>query len=570
MKNKIDRLLSAYSQSDLDLQLKARYFLVLNLVVITTIFLLTVAISFAQYFSLGYVFKGNIILLVGGLVCVLNLFLFLVRGHFFLSAHLLVIIIMLVNWSVLIIDPGGPVARLDSFIYIICLIGLLPLIINQRKSVIFLYGTLNIGYLLVFLYFFRPVLLISDYELFDFICDSSLAVFAACFVAAGVFSINDTAIKRAKAEIREREKTEENKIKLEAQLYQAQKMEALGQLAGGIAHDFNNMLSVVAGNIELIMMQQELDDNGREQMQAVRHTVNRSAALIRQLLTFARRQAVIPEMVDINQAISEMIPILNRLVRENIYLKWLPGKIASPIMIDPSQMDQILTNLVVNARDAISETGNITIETEAINLDASFGIGEEEAVSGPYVMLVVSDNGCGMDKKVRNQIFAPFFSTKNETGTGLGLATIYGILKQNNGLIKVYSEPDRGTTFKIFFPAIETQAINPEEIIDEPEFLSRGAETILMVDDEPAILKFGKTVLEQLGYTVMAADAPEKPLELVKSGQDRIDLLLTDVIMPGMNGQNLAHQVKTMIPGIRCMYMSGYTSNVIANDDLVK
>jgi len=566
LKKVFNRLLSAYSQSDLDLQLKARFFLVLSLMVIAIILLLTVVISIVQYFTLGYVFTGNIVLLIGGVACGLNLFLFLMRGHFFLSAHLLVLIVILMNWSALIIDPGEPVARLDSFIYIICLIGLLPLIIQQHKSVIFLYGAINIAFLLVFFYYFRPVLPISDYELFDFLCDSTLAVFAACVIAAGVFGINDTAVKRAKAEIREREKIEENRGRLEAQLSQVQKMEALGQLAGGVAHDFNNMLSAVIANTELILAQQELDDNGREQMEGIRYTANRSAALIRQLLAFARRQPAAPEMIDINQAVSEMIPMLNRLIREDIRLQWLPGDLADPIVIDPSQMDQILTNLVVNARDAIPGQGHITVETGAITLDESFGIGEGDTASGAYIMLAVSDNGCGMDKEVQNHIFDPFFSTKKETGTGLGLATIYGILKQNNGLVKVYSEPGQGTTFKLFFPAIEIRGSIREAEIHETEVLPQGTETILMVEDDPAVLRFCTTALEQLGYTVMAEGAPEKSLALVKSGQDQIDLLLTDVSMPGMNGPELARQIRKIIPDIRCMYTSGYPANVIIKE----
>ena len=568
LKKLFAKALSAYRYSDLDLQLKARFFLVLCLVIFFIMLFLDIGITIIQYLTLKHLIISSILLLIGGMASVLTVLVLLVCGYFFLASHLLVLIVMLLTWSVMIFDPSVPLARLDTFVFIICLLGLLPLVINQRKSVIFLYGALNIGFLLGFIIFFRPELMLSDYELFEFLCDNSLAIITACFVAAGVFGINNAAIKRAKAEIQERRQAEEQRLKLEAQLHQAQKMEAIGQLAGGVAHDFNNMLSVVIGNTELVLMQQELDNDGREQLEAIRYTVNRSAALIRQLLAFARRQTIVPEMIDINQAISEMMPMLQQLISENIILKWLPGQITERILIDPSQIDQILTNLIVNARDAIDKNGNITVETEAIILDKSFGVGLEAAVSGHYIMLAVSDSGCGMDRETQDQIFDPFFSTKKGMGTGLGLATIYGIIKQNSGLIKVYSEPGRGTSFKLFFPAIETRDVVSERKTKQPDFLPKGTETILMVEDDQAILKFGTTVLEQLGYTVMAEDNPAKALELVQSGCDEIDLLLTDIVMPGMSGHELAQQIRESIPCIRCLYISGYTANAITNGDL--
>ncbi len=570
MNHLLDRALAAYSQSDLDLQLKARFFLILCLVILAVLFVLSTIVAFLQSLIVGYVITGVFIACV---VCFLSVFLvllLLLRGHFSISTHLLVITIIISDWVVIIFDQGDPSVRLDSFVFVISLLGLLPLVIKKNKSIIFLYGLINIGFLFTFMYFFRSQLAIPDYAVIDYLADNSLAVIVSCFIAASVFGINNTAIKRAKAEIEERKQAEEERIKLEAQLYQAQKMEAIGQLAGGVAHDFNNMLSVVIGNTELIIMQQELDDNGLEQLEAIRYTVNRSAALIRQLLAFARRQTIVPENIDINQAISEMMPMLGQLIRESITLKWLPGEITGRILIDPSQIDQILTNLVVNARDAINETGDITIETRDITLDKNFGVGEEETASGPYIMLAVSDNGCGMKKDVQDQIFDPFFSTKRGMGTGLGLATIFGIMRQNSGLIKVYSEPGRGTTFKLFFPAIENQGVIRQEKTEEPDFLPRGTETILMVEDDQAILKFGTTVLEQLGYTVIAEDSPEKALERVASGQDGIDLLLTDIIMPGMNGHDLAHKIKEIIPDIKCLYISGYTANAVTNGDLNK
>ncbi|MFZ5565097.1 MAG: ATP-binding protein [Thermodesulfobacteriota bacterium] len=566
----LDKALSAYSQSDIDRQLKARFFLVLCMVILVVMVVLTILAAFIQHLNVGYVVNSVIVALFLGMACVCFVMFMLVRGRFFLASHLLILAIMATNWIVMIVDPGGPVARLDSFVYIISLLGLLPLVIHHRKSVIFLYGLVNIVFLFVFIYFFRSQMALQDYAVMDFLTDNSLAVITACFVAASVFTINETALRKAKAEIEERKRAEEKRIKLEARLHQAEKMEAIGQLAGKMAHDFNNMLSVVIGNTELIKMQQDIDENGMEQLATIQYVASRSSDLIKQLLAFARKQTVVPKIVDINQAISNMLPMLYQLAGGDIALKWMPGENTGRIMIDPSQMDQILANLLVNARDAIGTAGIITIETRAVVLDESCDTGPEETqASGPYVMLAVSDNGCGMNKEVLDQAFEPFFSTKKGRGTGLGLATVDGIVRQNSGVVRVYSEPGQGTTFKIYFPAVEGEAVAEGPKPATGSLLPRGSETILMVEDNPAILKFGATVLEQLGYTVLAVDMPGKALELARSGRYRIDLLLTDVIMPDMNGHELAQQVQAVIPGIRCLYISGYTANAISNGDLI-
>jgi len=567
--NLLDRALSAYAQADLDRQLKARFFIVLCLVVLSMLVTLIIVGGLIQYLTVSQIFPSIIVPLVASIICILFALLMLIRGHFFFSANLLVIIAIVTIWTVILSDPGSPLARLDSFIFIIGIIGLLPLVVNERRSIIFVYGFANIILLFSFILFSKQQLMISNYDAFDFLCDSTLSVLGACFIASSVFAINRTAIQRANAEIEERKHAEEKKLMLETQLHQAQKMEAIGQLAGGVAHDFNNMLSVVIGNTELIMMQQQLDDEAQEQLEAIRYTVTRSAALIRQLLAFARKQTVIPEVLDINQTVSDIMPMLHQLIEANINLEWLPGEVFDRIMLDPSQMDQVLTNLVINARDAISNIGNITIETRSITLDKTFCVDQEDMASGPHVMLAVSDNGCGMNKEVQDQIFEPFFSTKQGQGTGLGLATIYGIVKQNSGHIKVDSHPGHGTTFKIYFPIYESQEIFEAQTSEPPSLLNKGTETILMVEDNKEILQFGMTVLEQLGYTVLGVDAPEKAIELVQSGQDQIDLLLTDVVMPQMNGQEMAQKIKEMIPGIKCLYISGYTANALSNKDLI-
>jgi len=565
-----DRALSAYSHADIDRQLKARFFLVLCIVILATILVLTFLAGIIQHLNVGDMVNSVIVTLLLSTVCVFVVLWLLIKGRFLTASHLLIVIIMTAVWIVMAVDPGEPVARLDSFVYIISLLGLLPLVIHRRKSVIALYGLINLVFLFGFVYFFRPQLAIPDYAVMDFLTDNSLAVIVSCFVAASVFAINNSAIKRTKAEIEERKRAEEERSKLEARLHQAEKMEAIGQLVGKMAHDFNNMLSVVIGNTELIKMQQDLDENGREQLQTIQYVASRSSDLIRQLLAFARKQTVIPKIIDINQAIADMLPMLNQLVGVNVSLKWLPGENPGHILIDPSQMDQVLTNLLVNARDAVGDAGTITIETRRLLLEQGYDIGQGERLSGAYILLAVSDTGCGMDKEIQPQVFEPFFSTKKGQGTGLGLATVYGIVRQHSGFIRVYSEPGQGTTFKIYFPAVEGQAVEEGAKHPASSLIPGGTETVLMVEDDPAILKFGVTVLEQLGYRVLAADSPEKALALVKSDGHTIDLLLTDVIMPKMSGHELAGCIRETIPAVRCLYISGYTANAISNGDLIE
>lgn len=566
----LDRALSAYAQSDLDLQLKARFFLVLSLAILVVLFLLSINV-----FILNEVMGRNInhisLAIIACFFAVLFSLRLLIRGRFFFSAHLLVFAIIITTWAVILSDPNELIIRLDSFVYIISLLSLLPLMIRKHKSIIFFYGLINIAFLCGFMFYYRFRLAIPDSVMIDFLGDNILAVIASCCVAFSVFAINDSAIKRAKAEIVEREQAERMRARLESQLHQAQKMEAIGQLAGGVAHDFNNMLSIVIGNTELVMMQQQLDDQAREQLETIKTAVTRSARLIRQLLTFARKQTITPEILDINQTIADMMPMLTQLVGGKIRLSWHPGQDTGPIRIDPSQMDQVLTNLIVNARDAVGKSGEISLATRDITLDERDRINDRmEVKPGRYVLLTVNDNGCGMDRQTMDQVFEPFFSTKKDMGTGLGLATVYGIVTQNNGHILVESEPGLGTTFALYLPVIEDETViaHPKETSGSTP--ARGSETILMVEDDRAILKFGATVLEQLGYDVLAADTPEEGLALAAAEADRIDLLLTDVIMPGMNGPELASRVREIIPGVKCLYISGFTADAIDTQGLIE
>ncbi len=366
-------------------------------------------------------------------------------------------------------------------------------------------------------------------------------------------------------DISERKRGEEERKKLEEQLFQAQKMESVGRLAGGVAHDFNNMLGVIIGRAEMALQQDVSPDKLRHHLEEILKAGLRSADLTRQLLAFARQQTAIPKILQLNDTISGMLKMLRRLIGEDIDLLWAPGPDLWKVKIDPSQVDQILANLVVNARDAISGVGAVTMRTENVVIDDSKRAETPELVAGQYVLLTVSDTGTGMSQEVREKIFEPFFTTKElGKGTGLGLSTVYGVVKQNDGFIYVASEPGKGTTFKIYLPRFEgeTAQVLSEEISGKRP---TGTETVLIVEDDEAILNLGRMILENLGYTVLAAQSPVDSIRLVEEHPGDIHLLITDVVMPQMHGRDLAEQLRVIRPKLKCLFMSGYTADVIAH-----
>ncbi len=367
----------------------------------------------------------------------------------------------------------------------------------------------------------------------------------------------------------DRKRAEEDRVKLQAQLNQSQKMESVGRLAGGVAHDFNNMLGVILGHAELALEQVRPDQPIHADLQEICRAAERSAELTQQLLAFARKQTVAPKVLDLNEAVEGTLKMLRRLIGEDVGLAWLPGKNLGPVRMDPSQLDQILANLCVNARDAIGDSGKITIETEAVLFDDAWCAEHAGFVPGAYVLLAVSDNGCGMDKDTLDKLFEPFFTTKEVgKGTGLGLSTVYGIVRQNSGFITVYSEPGLGATFRIYLPRHFGKA-EPVPIEAPPRPAARGHETVLLVEDEPAILKMASAMLQRRGYAVLAADSPGEALRLAETHAGRIDLLMTDVVMPEMNGRDMAANLLARNPNLKCLFMSGYTANVIAHHGML-
>ena len=369
-------------------------------------------------------------------------------------------------------------------------------------------------------------------------------------------------------DITERKKAEKERQKLEAQLNMAQRMESVGRLAGGIAHDFNNMLTAILGHTQIALLNASVSDPIYEDISVIEQCAFRSAEIVRQLLAFARKQNVAPCVLNLNDTVTGMRKMLHRLIGEDIDFSWIPGVDLWPVKIDPSQIDQLLANLCVNARDAISGIGRITIETANAVFNEEYCSLHTEYHAGNHVMLSVKDDGCGMDAQTVGQIFEPFFTTKEVgRGTGLGLAMVYGIVKQNDGFIVVDSVPDTGTVIKLYFPRSVEKPEKNETIVSA---IPRGeGETILLVEDEKSILQVTETMLVKLGYHVYSADTPGEAIRLTETGDMKVELLLSDVIMPEMNGRDLARRIRRKHPEVKCLFMSGYAAGVIARRDII-
>jgi PAS domain S-box-containing protein len=390
----------------------------------------------------------------------------------------------------------------------------------------------------------RQYLELKSYPIFD----------ASGTVTSAIETLNDVTEKR----------------KLQEQLIQSQKMESVARLAGGVAHDFNNMLGVIIGRTELALLRKNPGQPLYTDLQEIRKAAERSAGLTRQLLAFARKQTVEPRVLDLNETVTAILKMLRPLIGEDIDLTWRPGTGLQPVRMDPSQVDQILANLCVNARDAITGVGRISIETGMVTLDPGSCVGRPDFVPGEFVLLTVSDDGCGISPEFIGKIFEPFYTTKEiGRGTGLGLATVYGIVKQNNGFIDVDSGPGRGAIFKLYLPPHTTEAVAAQSQ-DRGVPIRGGYETILLVEDERSILDMAKLMLEKLGYQVLAASTPKEALRLANAHGDDIRLLIVDVIMPEMNGRKLADQLAALCPAMVCMFMSGYTGEAMAHHGMLE
>ncbi|MDD2851731.1 MAG: ATP-binding protein [Desulfuromonadaceae bacterium] len=366
-------------------------------------------------------------------------------------------------------------------------------------------------------------------------------------------------------EMEQRKRSDNEREKMQVQLNQAQKMEFVGRLAGGIAHDFNNLLTVILGYADIALMQTDPTHPLFDNLEEIRKAGERSADLTRQLLAYSRQQTIEPKVLDLNEIVSGMLKMLQRLIGESIDLNWHPFSSLWYTRLDPSQVDQIIANLCINARDAIEDVGKITINTGNSVIDEDYIALHPGLVPGEYVWIAVSDNGCGMDKETLSRIFEPFFTTKGVgKGTGLGLATVFGIVKQNNGYVDVQSEPGSGTTFRIYMPR---HVGTDEQILskDDAKPIPHGQESILLVEDDPSILKLATKILSNLGYRVLTANNPVEAINLAREHEGEVHLVLTDVVMPEMNGRDLTQNLLSINPQIKCMYMSGYTGDIIGH-----
>ena len=359
-------------------------------------------------------------------------------------------------------------------------------------------------------------------------------------------------------DITRRKQIEAERQRLHSQLLHAQKMDSIGRLAGGVAHDFNNMLSVILGYTEIALDKVRPGSPLHADLREVHQAATRSAEITRQLLAFARQGSADPEVLDLNERVAGTLKMLRRLIGEDIDLVWQPGEPVWPVFLDPSQLDQILANLCVNARDAIAGPGRITIATEAVGLAEPYRAIRSDCPEGDFVLLSVSDTGCGMNEETRDRLFEPFFTTKGVgQGTGLGLPTVFGIVRQHGGCIDVTTALGEGTTVSIFLPRHHRGA-EVDESTQPGQALPAGSETVLVVDDEPSILALAGRMLEELGYSVLTAATPFQALETVREHDGPIDLLLTDVVMPEMNGRDLGARIRALHPAIVVVYMSGY------------
>ncbi len=390
------------------------------------------------------------------------------------------------------------------------------------------------------------------------------------WVSISAFLVRDTdgtplRIDGLVSNIDDKKKAAQEREKLFEQLMQAQKLEAVGQLAGGIAHDFNNMLAVILGRSQLALLQMQPEDTYYKPFVEIQSAAEHSANLTRQLLGFARKQTVAPKVIDINQTIHGILKLLRRLIPEDIDLVFLPAEEIWMVLFDPDQIGQILTNLCVNARDAMQGVGRIVIETQKSEFDSAYCANYRDYLPGEYTCLSVCDTGSGMDKATQEHIFEPFFTTKEKSkGTGLGLSTVYGIVKQNNSFINIYSEPGQGSTFKIYIPRYIGK-IESSSVLQSFGSIPRSMGMVLLVEDEQKLLDLSTEILEELGCRVLAANSTTEAIKYAEDDSLPIDLLITDVVMPEMNGRELSSSIMKIRPSIRCLFMSGYTANIIAH-----
>jgi signal transduction histidine kinase/ActR/RegA family two-component response regulator len=570
-----DRALRRYSDSDFIIQMKSRFFFILCLFLIFCFIVVILYSAIVQLHSgyFGYRVDYKLLLIpFVALILILAITVLLMRGYLALSAHLILILTLIPVWVVMIfIEQSSSITRLDSIVLIIGILTMTPLVVTRNKWLILLYAAVNIAIFICFLYFYQEQIALSLGEMIDYFADNTITFIFISITGFSVFSINKRALDRAEADIAERKRVEKDRDRLEEQLRHAQKLESVGRLAGGVAHDFNNLLTAIIGNTQLMMMEVGPKSVHYPRLEVVMQAADSANVLTRQLLAFSRKQIIEPKVINLNDMIEHMHSMLVRLIGEDIELLKIANAKDARIKADSGQIEQIIVNLVVNARDAMPDGGMLTIETAEVALDEGYCQAHAYAKPGEHVMLAVTDTGHGMGAEVKRHLFEPFFTTKPRgKGTGLGLATVYGAVKQNGGTIEVYSEPGQGTSFKIYFPRVMEEAVQIDKKERPDTSLLRGSETVLLVEDDPRVSEFSLGVLEELGYKVLYASTAEAALTVAHNYEGPIHLLLTDVILPGMNGRALADELKRVRPDIKILFASGYTENIIAHHGVLE
>ncbi|MCU0275804.1 MAG: ATP-binding protein [Acidobacteria bacterium] len=568
----MNRALRRYEGSDPAIRMRAKLFFLIYLLILV---ILPVAITYSAWShlrnpTLGY--RLNLLILIPEIMALLPLVLVLIlllRGRFSLSAHLLLVFLFLMIWVIMLLDRSGELSRLDTIVFVLGILTLTPLAIVRHKKIILLYGGINLAAFLLFMLHIRPQLQMPFHRYMEYVFDNAVAIVFITLTAFAVFLINQRALEQMKNELAERRRQEDETKRLQAQLVHALKMESVGRLAGGVAHDFNNLLTMVMGNTSLALAKQDAGSPAAARLKDVMRAAESAASLIRQLLAFSRREAIEPRPLDLNRLIIKITSLLERLLGSDVKPVLKLGAGIGPIMADPSQVEQIVVNLAINARDAMPGGGILTIETRNQRIDSPPALASPVLKPGDYVALSVTDTGIGIPENDLPRIFDPFFTTKPVgQGTGLGLASVYGAVQQNGGAIAVSSAPGKGTVMTVYFPATKL-APRAGEPASRSEDLPGGNEAVLLVEDDAMVLEFIQLVLSGLGYRVQGAADGAGALKLAAAPGARYDLLLTDVILPDMTGTALAAKTLPRLPGARLLYMSAHAENVIVHDGIV-
>lgn len=565
----IDRLLNRYDSSSYSVKSRARFLLYS---ILTLLILIPLIISLYSYFHFhDQAYHHTIQLRVIGplaIAFILSFFLLIIlyKGYFSVAGNLLLVFWQSAQWTIMFLANGDLVARIDTIVIIAAQLAAMPIIIVRKKTLFLFYTLINIAMLFLFMFLSKKELNLTETGFIDYLSDNTLSFIFIGIFSYTIYSINSRALEKAESEISERIKSEEQRNKLQSQLMQSQKLESVGLLAGGVAHDFNNMLAAVQGFAELAAERIDSENPVKIEICEIIKASKKARDLTRQLLAFARIQPLDIKKIDLNHIIRDFTGMLSRTLHGDIIIQnnlcTDPGLIEG----DPVQIEQIILNLTLNSQDAMPNGGTIIIETSRVHIEGDFEKQYGNITPGPYILLSISDSGSGVDPDIINKIFDPFFTTKDPgRGTGLGLSTVYGIIKQHGGMISVFSEKEKGTIFKIYLPIKDgASEITPLPADKMNHF--KGDETILAVEDNPEVRNLLESILKKNGYRALIAENADAAMSIASGYEGVIHLLIADVILPDSNGRTLYNKISLIRPEIKAIYISGYTANVIAHN----